>query len=159
MITVRDMDRPCPSCVFMYVLLKALLISALFPILSEQVLKHAQQVDMMSEYHNYFITSLDAHTIDTEDFQYGGTNISAFRLIDFSSKEIDDVARDWIQRRHRFSSKKSSSTPSSFNTGAQDFYKVSIQRDSILRSVACYSVCAAPAALFALCTPPVVLPG
>ncbi|XP_022701514.1 glutamate receptor ionotropic, kainate 2-like [Varroa jacobsoni] len=87
------------------------------------VLKHAQQVDMMSEYHNYFITSLDAHTIDTEDFQYGGTNISAFRLIDFSSKEIDEVARDWIQRRHRFSSKKSSSVQSNFNTGAQDFYK------------------------------------
>lgn len=88
------------------------------------MLKHAQQVDMMSEYHNYFITSLDAHTIDTEDFQYGGTNISAFRLIDFSSKEIDEVARDWIQRRHRFSSKKSSSVQSNFNTGAQDFYKV-----------------------------------
>ncbi|KAH6927661.1 hypothetical protein HPB50_006366 [Hyalomma asiaticum] len=34
-------------------------------------LKHAQQVDMMSEYHNYFITSLDAHTVDMEDFQTG----------------------------------------------------------------------------------------
>lgn len=68
-------------------------------------LKHAQQVDMMSEYHNYFITSLDAHTVDMEDFQYGGTNISGFRLVDVNAKEFDEVARDWLTRRLRFSKK------------------------------------------------------
>lgn len=65
-------------------------------------LKHAQQVDMMSEYHNYFITSLDAHTVDLEDFQYGGTNISAFRLVDVHAKDFDEVARDWMTRRLRY---------------------------------------------------------
>lgn len=68
-------------------------------------LKHAQQVDMMSEYHNYFITSLDAHTVDMEDFQYGGTNISAFRLVDTNAKEFDEVARDWMTRRLRHGQK------------------------------------------------------
>lgn len=59
------------------------------------VLKHAQQVDMLSEYHNYFFTSLDLHTIDLEDFQYGGTNISSFSFVDQSGAEFQTVLHDW----------------------------------------------------------------
>ncbi|XP_077485672.1 glutamate receptor ionotropic, kainate 2-like isoform X1 [Amblyomma americanum] len=85
-------------------------------------LKHAQQVDMMSEYHNYFITSLDAHTVDMEDFQYGGTNISAFRLVDTHAKEFDEVARDWMTRRLRHGQK-----------GEGNFYrtKVALMYDAV----------------------------
>ncbi len=60
-----------------------------------KVLKHAQQVDMLSDYHNYFFTSLDVHTVDLEDYQYGGTNISGFSLVDQNSKEYTEVVRDW----------------------------------------------------------------
>ena len=59
------------------------------------VLRHAQQVDMLSEYHNYLFTSLDLHTVDLEDYQYGGTNISSFSLIDVSSSDFNDVIADW----------------------------------------------------------------
>ncbi|RWS06259.1 glutamate receptor: ionotropic kainate 2-like protein 3, partial [Dinothrombium tinctorium] len=59
------------------------------------VLKHAQQVDMLSEYHNYFFTTLDLQTVDLEDFQYAGTNISAFSLVDQSSKEYQEIVREW----------------------------------------------------------------
>ncbi|KAG8176522.1 hypothetical protein JTE90_018995, partial [Oedothorax gibbosus] len=59
------------------------------------VLKHAQQVDMMSEYHNYFITSLDLHTVDLEDFQYGGTNITGYRLVDEDSPAYSAVLDKW----------------------------------------------------------------
>ncbi|UXI22280.1 uncharacterized protein NH340_JMT08223 [Sarcoptes scabiei] len=52
------------------------------------VLKHAQQVDMLSDYHNYFFTSLDLHSVDLEEFQYVGANISGFSLINLSSKFI-----------------------------------------------------------------------
>ncbi|CAL1279907.1 unnamed protein product [Larinioides sclopetarius] len=61
----------------------------------QTVLKHAQQVDMMSEYHNYFITSLDLHTVDLEDFQYGGTNITGFKLVDEESPTYADVLESW----------------------------------------------------------------
>lgn len=61
----------------------------------QMVLKHAQQVDMMSEYHNYFLTSLDLHTVDLEDFQYGGTNITGFRLVDEKAREYFDFLRSW----------------------------------------------------------------
>ena len=35
----------------------------------------------MTAYHTYFLTSLDLHLVELEDFKYGGTNITAFRLV------------------------------------------------------------------------------
>ncbi|GIX92217.1 glutamate receptor ionotropic, kainate 2 [Caerostris extrusa] len=63
----------------------------------------AQQVGMMTESHNYLITSLsdkrlsvtsnttsfqDLHTIDMEDFKYGKTNITGFRLVDENNADL-----------------------------------------------------------------------
>ena len=67
------------------------------------VLKHAQQVDMLSDYHNYLFTSLDLHTLDLTDFQYGGTNISGFSLIDDRSEDYRAVISDWQSGPMRFS--------------------------------------------------------
>ncbi|XP_067123751.1 glutamate receptor ionotropic, kainate 2 isoform X1 [Centruroides vittatus] len=58
-------------------------------------LKHAQQVDMMSEYHNYFLTSLDIDTVDLEDFQYGGTNISGYRLVEQEMQQTSVINQVW----------------------------------------------------------------
>ncbi|XP_066156099.1 glutamate receptor ionotropic, kainate 2 isoform X3 [Euwallacea fornicatus] len=59
------------------------------------VLKQAQQIGMMSDYHSYLITSLDLHGVDLEEFKYGGTNITAFRLVDPDGPEIRRAVRDW----------------------------------------------------------------
>ncbi|KAJ8910748.1 hypothetical protein NQ315_017205, partial [Exocentrus adspersus] len=59
------------------------------------VLKQAQQIGMMSDYHSYLITSLDLHGVDLEEFKYGGTNITAFRLVDPDGPEVRKVVRDW----------------------------------------------------------------
>ena len=66
------------------------------------VLKHAQQVDMLSDYHNYLFTSLDVHTLDLTDFQYGGTNFSGFSLIDDRSEDYRVVISDWQSGPMRF---------------------------------------------------------
>ncbi|XP_036325002.1 glutamate receptor ionotropic, kainate 2-like [Rhagoletis pomonella] len=58
-----------------------------------EVLKQAQQIGMMSDYHSYLITSLDLHTINVDEFRYGGTNITGFRLI--NEKVVSDVVRQW----------------------------------------------------------------
>lgn len=55
------------------------------------VLKHAQQVDMLSDYHNYFFSSLDVHTVDLDEFQYGGTNISGFSLVDTMARDFNQI--------------------------------------------------------------------
>ncbi|XP_055939943.1 glutamate receptor ionotropic, kainate 2-like isoform X2 [Argiope bruennichi] len=47
----------------------------------KNVLKQAQQVEMMTVRNKYIITSLDLHTIDLEDFQYSRANITGFRLV------------------------------------------------------------------------------
>jgi hypothetical protein len=74
------------------------------------VLKHAQQVDMLSDYHNYFFTSLDVHTVDLEDFQYGGTNISGFSLVNQNLEEFKEVIRDWQSGPSRFGGWKADNT-------------------------------------------------
>ncbi|XP_055852888.1 glutamate receptor ionotropic, kainate 2 [Episyrphus balteatus] len=58
-----------------------------------EVLKQAQQIGMMSDYHSYLVTSLDLHTVNLDEFKYGGTNITGFRLI--NAKVVEDVVRQW----------------------------------------------------------------
>lgn len=57
------------------------------------VLRQAQQIGMMSDYHSYLITSLDLHYVNLDAFRYGGTNITGFRLI--NDKVVSDVVRQW----------------------------------------------------------------
>ncbi|XP_076549026.1 kainate-type ionotropic glutamate receptor subunit 1D isoform X4 [Osmia lignaria lignaria] len=66
------------------------------------VLKQAQQIGMMSDYHSYLITSLDLHSVDLEEFKHGGTNITAFRLVDPEKPEIQKVVQDWIYGEKRY---------------------------------------------------------
>lgn len=46
-----------------------------------EILKQAQQVGLMTDEHQFIITSLDMHTIDLEPFQYSGANITGFRMV------------------------------------------------------------------------------
>ena len=50
-----------------------------------------QAVGMMTSYFEYIVTSLDMHSIDLEDFKFGGTNITAFRLVDPHNPEVVEV--------------------------------------------------------------------
>lgn len=65
-----------------------------------ELLKQAQQVGLMSDSHNWFITSLDLHTVDLEPFMHGGTNITGLRLIDPEDPDLERVTSFW-QRRER----------------------------------------------------------
>lgn len=44
---------------------------------------------MIDKYH-FFITNLDAHTIDLEPFQYSGANITIMRMTDTTSQPLAD---------------------------------------------------------------------
>ena len=46
---------------------------------------------MMTSYFEYIVTSLDMHSIDLEDFKFGGTNITAFRIVDPHNSEVVEV--------------------------------------------------------------------
>ena len=46
---------------------------------------------MMTSYFEYIVTSLDLHSIDLEDFKFGGSNITAFRLVDPHNPEVVEV--------------------------------------------------------------------
>ena len=39
----------------------------------------------------------DLHMVELEDFKYGGTNITAVRLVDPGREAVQSVVREWIQ--------------------------------------------------------------
>ncbi|XP_035224841.1 glutamate receptor ionotropic, kainate 1-like [Stegodyphus dumicola] len=61
-----------------------------------QLFHDASQVQMMTEYQNYFLTSLDAHTVDWNTTIIGRTNITAFRLINPENEHFKKFLREWI---------------------------------------------------------------
>ncbi|XP_050732988.1 glutamate receptor ionotropic, kainate 2-like isoform X3 [Eriocheir sinensis] len=63
------------------------------------VLKQAQQIDMMSSFNNYIITSMDLHLVDLEDFKYSGSNVTALRLIDPGREDVKALVDTWRQGR------------------------------------------------------------
>ncbi|XP_014247018.1 glutamate receptor ionotropic, kainate 2-like isoform X3 [Cimex lectularius] len=75
------------------------------------VLKQAQQIGMMSDYHSYLITSLDLQSVDLEEFKYGGTNITALRLVDPTNDEVQRIVKDWIASEQRQGRKLDINTP------------------------------------------------
>ncbi|KAI1287063.1 Glutamate receptor ionotropic, kainate 2 [Halotydeus destructor] len=75
-----------------------------------ETLRQAQEVGMMTDYHNYLIANLDIHTLDLQDFQYSHTNISGLTMLDPKGQEMGYFAREWIYGRTHSSSKKSLNT-------------------------------------------------
>lgn len=55
------------------------------------VLMQAQQVGLISTGYFFLLTSLDAHVVDLENYKYGGTNFTAYRLIDVDKPEVQNV--------------------------------------------------------------------
>ena len=55
------------------------------------VLMQAQQVGLISTGYYFLLTSLDAHVVELENYKYGGTNFTAFRLIDVDKAEVQNV--------------------------------------------------------------------
>lgn len=60
------------------------------------ILEQAKEVKLMGEYQSFFLTSLDAHTLDFGEFKYGGTNITALRLIDPQRHMVQAAVHDLI---------------------------------------------------------------
>ena len=43
--------------------------------------------------------------MDMEDFKYGGTNITSFRLVDPHNPEVQNVVKSWMLGEKRFPTK------------------------------------------------------
>lgn len=57
----------------------------------EEVLRQCQQVGLVSKGYSFFLTSLDSHAVNLDDFKYGGTNFTAFRMVDAEKPEVSNV--------------------------------------------------------------------
>ena len=56
-----------------------------------EVLKQSQQVGLISQGYFFLLTSLDVHTVNLDDFKHGGTNFTAFRMVDIDKPEVQNV--------------------------------------------------------------------
>jgi ionotropic glutamate receptor len=43
--------------------------------------------------------------VELEDFKYGGTNISAYRMVDPGDENVLQVVQDWVKGEMRFNRK------------------------------------------------------
>ena len=43
--------------------------------------------------------------VELEDFKYGGTNISALRMVDPNDESVREVVQDWVKGEMRFNRK------------------------------------------------------
>lgn len=84
-----------------------------------EILKQAQQVGLMTDQHQFIITSLDMHTIDLEPFQYSGTNITGFRLISPTDEVVKQVT-DFFTRLHWKNTIKDTDAGDTLETGEYD---------------------------------------
>ncbi|XP_046464667.1 glutamate receptor ionotropic, kainate 2-like [Daphnia pulex] len=60
-----------------------------------EILQQAQQVGMTTLAQSYFITSLDMHILDYDQYKQGGANISGLRMVDPHRRETVDVLGKW----------------------------------------------------------------
>lgn len=61
-------------------------------------LEAAQEVKMLGDYNNYFITNLDMHTLDLSSLNEISTNITCLRIVDPGSEELANALRSWRQK-------------------------------------------------------------
>ena len=53
----------------------------------------------------HFALNQDLHMVNLDDFKYGGTNLTAFRLLDPDREEVKQVVQDWIFGELRYGRK------------------------------------------------------
>ncbi|CAH1183231.1 unnamed protein product [Phaedon cochleariae] len=61
------------------------------------ILREARELKLLSEFHSYILTNLDAHTLDWSEFKDVRTNITAFRLLDTENKNMKHAVLVWNQ--------------------------------------------------------------
>ncbi|XP_076357607.1 glutamate receptor ionotropic, kainate 1-like [Tachypleus tridentatus] len=105
--------------------------------------KQAQDIGMMTEYHNYLVTSLDLHTVDMKQFQRGRTNITAFRLVS-ADHEQKGQGWEWTyeggQYKKVFQQKKTLKTKAALVHDAVKMFALSLHNMSSDRTVRIQSI-------------------
>ena len=61
----------------------------------QEVLRQAADVDLVTDYHSYLITSLDVDRIDLANFTDINVNITGYRMIEPSSPAVAQYLKKW----------------------------------------------------------------
>lgn len=64
------------------------------------ILRQAMQVGILTKHYRWILTNLDTHSLDLEQYQYSGANITTFRILDTKHPVFD-----WKKEENRFENK------------------------------------------------------
>lgn len=64
----------------------------------EKVLKQADEIGLISDYHSFLITSLDLERVDFSPYKRSNVNITGFRMIDPASPQVSHYLKKWNYR-------------------------------------------------------------
>lgn len=59
------------------------------------ILKQAEEIGMINDYHSYLITNLDVERLELASFKYNNVNITGFRIVDMANPEVGEYAKAW----------------------------------------------------------------
>lgn len=60
-----------------------------------EVLRQANEIEMINDYHSYIITSLDLERIDLSPYKNEGVNITGYRMVDTSTPQVAHYLKKW----------------------------------------------------------------
>jgi len=59
------------------------------------ILRQAKELDLLTDYHNYLVTSLDIDKVNLDPYVYDNVNISGFRLVDPESDTVRQYLKEF----------------------------------------------------------------
>ena len=59
------------------------------------ILKQAEEIGMINDYHSYVITNLDVERLELAPFKYNNVNITGFRIVDSTNPEVGEYVKAW----------------------------------------------------------------
>ncbi|KAL3269201.1 hypothetical protein HHI36_008283 [Cryptolaemus montrouzieri] len=86
-----------------------------------KVLDQAGPIGLLEKYYNYFLTSLDAHTMDFESLNLNA-NITTIRIINTESEDINQIVKNWELTEYRKHKQNVAISPYSVTTSTALMY-------------------------------------
>ena len=61
----------------------------------QDILRQADEIGLINDYHAYIITNLDVERLDLSDLKFNNVNITGLRLVDTANPDVAEYVKSW----------------------------------------------------------------
>ena len=61
----------------------------------QDILRQADEIGLINDYHAYIITNLDVERLDLGDYKFNNVNITGFRIVDTANPDVSEYVKSW----------------------------------------------------------------